>query len=92
MDSVDWNGGLERWNGMVEWTGLYWNGMAGCNFSINFCGRDQTLTCIQAATLARVYFGGGGTFAPPLEIGFSVLLICGCPPPPRILELGVCPL
>ena len=22
-------GGLERWNGMVEWTGLEWNGMAG---------------------------------------------------------------
>ena len=20
-------GGLERWNGMVEWTGLDWNGM-----------------------------------------------------------------
>ena len=20
-------GGLERWNGMVEWTGLEWNGM-----------------------------------------------------------------
>ena len=60
MDSVDWNGGMEWWNE------LDWNGMAGCNFLINFCGRDQTLTCIQAATLARVYFGGrGGTFAPP---------------------------
>ena len=37
-------GGLERWNGMVEWTGLDWNGMAGCNFVINFRARDQTLT------------------------------------------------
>ena len=47
-------GGLERWNGMVEWngldwTGLDWNGMAGCNFVIKFCGRDQTLTCIEAS-------------------------------------------
>ena len=27
MDLVDWNGGLERWNGMVEWTGLDWTGL-----------------------------------------------------------------
>ena len=52
MDSVDWNGGMEWWNGLewtgLDWIGLEWNGMAGCNFVIKFCGRDQTLTCIQA--------------------------------------------
>ena len=48
MDSVDWNGGMEWWTGL-DWTGLDWNGMAGCNFVIKFCGRDQTLTCIQAS-------------------------------------------
>ena len=32
---------------MVEWTGLDWNGMAGCNFVIKFCGRDQTLTRVH---------------------------------------------
>ena len=37
-----------EWNGGMDWTGLEWNGMAGCNFVIHFCGRDQTLTCIQA--------------------------------------------
>ena len=23
---------------MVDWTGMEWNGMAGCNFVINFVG------------------------------------------------------
>ena len=39
LDSVEWNGGLERWNGTMEWTGtLEWNdgmdwndGMIGWN-------------------------------------------------------------
>ena len=31
MDSVDWNGGM-------DWTGMEWNRMAGCNFVINFVG------------------------------------------------------
>jgi len=22
LDSVEWNGGLERWNGTIEWTGM----------------------------------------------------------------------
>ena len=26
LDSVDWNDGMERWNGL-DWTGLEWNGM-----------------------------------------------------------------
>ena len=26
MDSVDWNAGMEWWNGL-DWTGLEWNGM-----------------------------------------------------------------
>jgi len=26
LDSVEWNGGLERWNGTMEWTGMMgWN-------------------------------------------------------------------
>ena len=45
--TVEWNGGME-WTGL-DWTGMEWNGMAGCNFVIKFCGRDQTLTCIQAS-------------------------------------------
>ena len=43
---MEWTG-LD-WTGM-EWNGMEWNGMAGCNFVIKFCGRDQTLTCIQAS-------------------------------------------
>ena len=46
MDSVDWNGGMEWWNGL-DWTGMEWNGMSGCNFVIKFCGRDQTLTRVH---------------------------------------------
>ena len=48
---MNWNGGMEWWNGQE------WNGMAGCNSVIKFCGRDQTLTCIQAslATNAEAY-------------------------------------
>ena len=26
LDSVDWNGGMERWNGM-EWNAMEWNGL-----------------------------------------------------------------
>ena len=26
VDSVDWNGGMEWWNGL-DWTGMEWNGM-----------------------------------------------------------------
>ena len=44
---VEWTGlGLD-----LDWTGLDWNGKAGCNFVINFCVRDQTWTCIQARSL-----------------------------------------
>ena len=27
-----------EWNGGMDWTGLDWNGMAGCNLVINFVG------------------------------------------------------
>ena len=45
MDSVDWM----DWTGL-DWTRLDWNGMARCNFVINFCGRDQTLTRVGATS------------------------------------------
>ena len=38
-------GGLERWNGMVEWTGLEWNGMTGSSFR----GRGQTFSSYAIA-------------------------------------------
>ena len=33
LDSVEWNGGLERWNGMVDWNGgmEWWTGTAEWN-------------------------------------------------------------
>ena len=43
---IRWTGTVE-WNGGMDWTGLDWNGMAGCNFVIKFCGRDQTLTRVH---------------------------------------------
>ena len=35
-------GGLERWNGMVEWTGLEWNGMERPD-KLGSCGRVRPL-------------------------------------------------
>ena len=37
MDSVEWNGGMEWWNGL-EWTGLEWTGMEWNDRSTNFVG------------------------------------------------------
>ena len=37
MDSVEWNGGMEWWNGL-EWTGMDWNGMEWNDRSTNFVG------------------------------------------------------
>ena len=31
LDSVDWNDGMERWNGTVEWNGMEWNGTVEWN-------------------------------------------------------------
>ena len=31
-------GGMERWNGMVEWTGMDWNGLEWNDRSTNFVG------------------------------------------------------
>ena len=42
-------GGLERWNGMVDWTGMEWNGMewwACLTFDLKFRGG-----CLSSHTL-----------------------------------------
>ena len=38
--TVEWNGGMDSvdWNSGMDWTGMEWNGMAGCNLVINFVG------------------------------------------------------
>ena len=41
MDSVDWNGGMEWWNGL-DWTGLEWNGMERPD-KLGSCGRVRPL-------------------------------------------------
>ena len=48
-----WTGTVE-WNGGMDWTGMEWNGMAGCNFVIKFCGRDQTLTRVHTGNLGNL--------------------------------------
>ena len=43
LDSVEWNGGLERWNRMVDWNGglEWWTGTVEWNGLIGISSRSQ---------------------------------------------------
>ena len=44
-------GGQERWNGMVDWTGLEWNGMERPD-KLGTCGRVRPLPLKFGCTVA----------------------------------------
>ena len=74
MDSVDWNGGLEWCNGMVEWT--EWTGMDYYNYyKYAECKRAQRAEEARPATLARCAYCAHvyDDFA-----AIKIILICLC--------------
>ena len=64
MDSVDWNGGMEWWNGL-DWNGMEWPDKR-CN-----CGCIRPLTLKLGRTLLKV----GCYCDTPLPTGWSGVLV-----------------